>query len=42
MEILGDPKTLEDIRRGLEDFKAGRFKVYDDVDEYMAELEQAE
>jgi len=42
LEVLGDPKMLEDIQRGLDDLKAGRFKVYEDVDEYMADLEQDE
>jgi len=42
LEVLGDPKMLEDIQRGLDDLKAGRFKVYENVDEYMADLEQDE
>ena len=38
IEILSDPETIKEIKKALKDLKAGRFKLYDDIDVYMAEL----
>lgn len=38
VEILSDPGTMKDIREALDDLKAGRVRVYEDIDVYMTEL----
>lgn len=38
VEILGDPKTMKDIKVALADLKAGRVKIYKDIDSYINEL----
>jgi len=40
VEILADKKLLKEIKRALDDIKKGRYKVYKNVDEYMAKFEK--
>jgi len=35
IEILSDPETMRDIARGLEDYKKGKFKTLEEVEEKL-------
>ena len=38
IDVLSDPEAIKEIKDALEDLRAGRFEIYDDVNAYMAEL----
>ncbi len=39
VEILADKKLLKEIKRSLDDIKKGRYKDYNDVNEFMTKFE---
>ena len=39
MDIIGNKKILADIKKSLEDIKAGRYKDYRDVKQFRREFE---
>ena len=39
MSILADKKLLKSIKESLDDFKAGRYTGYKDIEELKAEIE---
>ena len=42
IEILADRKLLRQVSRALDDIRKGRYKDYDDVEEFKAEFESRE